>query len=446
MKRWPAPCTRLTLNSVLNNMTMQIPKLAFQKLSDTVIGYYQLWSYLDARGKHFLANRATHNPKSCLDFYCGLRDNRIKNGDRVLLREFFITDWIPRAAGGIAQFAANEGLSATQYESLATLYNPTTHEIHPGYLLPPYGSVRFGLEHGRRILLGAVTAGEYNTDFGVVLSVSNSVYSEFLSKQQGNCAVEGDIEGYLDVFCSCEASPKPPVPTTTMSMEVDQFGSTLSSLSAPTYVLRIDSPLQVKFRTHDTHPRLNAWFLRRERYKERRWTGINMRRLPNGKVELDRIYSGLIEFHYLHCPVLENDPDAFFEVRKLVQDNPTGIGLSGIVPKNTADGVNLMRNYGNVHCEHPTPSAEIRRQLEQHLPRDFVREPTERDRLLLGVDQLTEFDARQALVEPLIPFRVDPRTQEQCGQIVEQIVAFDKEIEKPTNKPNSADAKSRAAD
>jgi hypothetical protein len=369
---------------------------SFEHFSSSVLGYFNLWSYLDNKIRHKMASRQTHKIKSCFDFYHGISAGKIKHGDRIILNDYFVSEWVPKAAGALAYLVETQNMSKKNYEAIPTNFAVKTIKLKSGDLIPPLGSMRFPLKKKKDIILSAVTAGEYHIDQGIVLAITENIYSEFLSKRLENNSVEATIEGYVDLFDSRENFPS----------IIEKSGSfnSVDFLSLPYCILRIGSPIQIKFRTHNSHPRFNAWQIQRREYNSPPQTGLEMKYFNGKFYDLRKTYGELVDYEYSHWTIFENNPDELLHVRKLMKQNIFGFSANGFdkIGKNSALD---LRN----HLE------EVKLEMEAYN--------------IKSVERLTEFDGRLSSLNPLIPFKVDPRKSLEKGmQFYEEIQMIEKTI------------------
>lgn len=297
----------------------KIVDIATEHFSSSVWGYYNLWSYFDNKLKHKLASRRVHSIKYCLEYYDGIRNGAIKHGDKILLSDFFLCEWVPRAAGGLAHFVHDNHLDIEKYYRIPTSFRHGVKKMKEGDLIPPMGSVRFPLAKKKDIILGLVTPEEYHVDMGIPVAVSTNVYSEFLSKQIGTNAVEVTLEGYVDLFSASDELPMLPE----ISEDVKN-----NSISVPSVILRVSSPIQIKFRSHNSHPRMNAWFLRRTENEENKMVGMHIT-TKNGKRTIKKIYADLVEYDYFYWTIFENNSEELSLVREMMKKNFHGFSTEG---------------------------------------------------------------------------------------------------------------------
>jgi hypothetical protein len=95
-------------------MSIKLAELALERLSSSVLSYLNFWSYLDVTAQRILLGKATHRIQTCLEFYRLLLSGELKHGDRVILNNFYVTEWIPRIPGGIAYLVETERLQTNE--------------------------------------------------------------------------------------------------------------------------------------------------------------------------------------------------------------------------------------------------------------------------------------------------------------------------------------------
>jgi hypothetical protein len=359
----------------LVNKAIEYP---LERMSGSVLGYYNLWSYFDTKLKHKLAGAKTHQINSCLDFYDGIGKGVIKHGDKILIKDFFVSEWVPRAAGAFANLVSNSNYSLDSYFKIPTIFNPTSINLKESPFVPAFGSVKFPIEKNKQIILSAFSAREYHVDLGIVISVTSSIYSEYLSKQLNNNAVAASFECYVDLLKIDDSFPK------ISSAEIP--GIKLESLSIPYVILRIFSPIQIKFFVHDTHPRFNAWCLRRREYVEPPIIGIEGSFGGEGrKGYLKTLYGDLVRYDYFHWTVFDNDPKEILMVRNLMDRYSMGMSIKGFELLSKDDIYRLLNEF-KIDDEVDLKAYGIK-----------------------TIDQLTEFDGRLTSSKPLIPFSTNPK-------------------------------------
>lgn len=355
-----------------------------EKFSTSILGYFNLWSYLDQSLRWKVSSGKTHKINSCLEFYQNLEAGIIKHGDRILLNEFFVSEWVPRSAGAIAlRYGGKE-----EYGSYPTAYAPWCTTILGRSFVPPSGSVRFPLKRGSDIILSAVTSGEYNTDLGLVLSVSQSVYSEFLSKQTGHNAVEANLEGYVDLFDTGKCIG--------FNLEFNELSRNLISKS---YVIRVISPIQVAFKSHSSHPRFTAWVIRKKIYRE---SPVLFYRFGNSGME--RVMGDCTQYDYYQWPLLTNSRDELRAVRDMLI--------------NDREGTNFAES--NIKILTKVESLKVLQEIKK------LKQSETHD--VLAADQLTEFDGRTAS-DSIIPLQTDPRLSSiQMSEILQHILKLERTL------------------
>ena len=336
---------------------MSILETALNRFATSALGYYRLWEYFDLTARRIISRRKTHKVKTCLEFYKGVFSGEIKHGDRIILDGFFVTEWIPRDAGAAASLV-NEHLTVREY------FRSHSHRIWQRAPLPSHnmvpmnGSVRMPIERGKRIILGAVSESEYMIDYGLVLSVTDPVYSSFLSKQMKNSAVAASLEGYVEMYHCNEAFPVP---------ENSPIAAAYSISLPPKCIICVDSPIQSRFRVHDTHPLITAWAIRRSDLSTE-----------------ERVYD------YLNVTV-GNNIDELRIAKKIIAE--------GFVSGSQHQTLTQILNYSASTTDFLATINGIAR----------VRSSSG------DVSLLTEFDGRNPLIDPQIPLARDPRLWRKCN-------------------------------
>jgi len=282
-------------------------------LFEAIQTHWRVWSWISIKYGSVLGNTSIHKPKSIKDLWTGIFSGSYHHGDILKLENYYLTEWFPKTPGryfytksnnittgnhtiveqerdvkGISCFQINPDLPPKKrtelddmhkrvLDDIATMQDDTYIKIgnkqisHKENLLQTYtelyslndydpikleqGSVRI-LPLKRKdfcMVLGAVTIDEWRCENGMPIVVSPQVYSEFLRYQQNRQAVEADIEcrlfigNYDSIFKGF----------------INSIGNDISTqlaewLLKPTHIpqcyLELLSPLNVKMRTHCTHP------------------------------------------------------------------------------------------------------------------------------------------------------------------------------------------------
>ena len=340
---------------------MSIQDSAFECGSSSLLAYFHMWGLLDYVPRSDIHETAPQVISNCREFYEGCWSGRFKVGDPVQLRSFFLTDWIPRAPGACARQLPPRRL----YELLPMRYDVISGDAAgslPWHLA--FGSCRLPIVDGKRITLGAVSADEYFTDYGIVLLVTPPVYAAFLSDRLDCNATECTLDGYVDVV---------EVPSA--------IGETrLDVRAAPRFVIAVESPLRARFRSHNTHPKANAWILRRTkhtRYIHGRTPGV-----------------GPTDYEFLYAPIFENSPEELRNVWHI---------LDRWIPYDASQGTRVQ-------------SDEFLRNVERNpdKPSNWGYEIVDR--------RLTEYDAQRPEFTPQIPLRADPRSDPAIQQRALEVI------------------------
>ena len=229
--------------------------------SSALLSYLCLSRYLSAKAVHFIEGRSTHRLKWAFQLYLGLFDGSIKHGDRIVIDSFFVTEWIPRVPGGQALRLIRGECPQKTYLGVPEKETVIRKTISESFYVPPIGSVMLPLPSKPKGLhiLGTVSGEEYCTDLGIVLSAPQSVFGQFKAKQIKDNAVEATIEGFVDL--NPQGDFTAPIPSSLRNRaEILDF---TSMFKRPPCVIRVDSPLQTAFRSHNSHPKVTTWMIRR---------------------------------------------------------------------------------------------------------------------------------------------------------------------------------------
>jgi hypothetical protein len=346
-----------------------------------------------------MEGRTTHRLRWAFQLYDGLFNGSINHGDRVILDSFFVTEWIPRVPGGLAlallqkQASIDNYLEAQKRESIIRL--PLSQSIH----LPLVGSTVLPLpgDTKQNIALGAVSAEEYCTDLGIVLSVSAPVYGQFKKRQFNNNAVEATLEGFVDQNPKGEfIAPVPP------SAKDDTVVSEFAKMwSKPPCAILVDSPLQVSFKTHNSHPKVTSWMIRR---------------LQHAFVERDKYEKG----------ISSGRKGGFVEYDFVA---------------NTLDEASIKEilKHHNAYATREFPGEELSSDSEYKkigasgLKRFLMKELTPFTDVLVHVEALTDFYGIHRFPDTVFPMRIDDSKKDESNrldQYLKEIITKEEQSEK----------------
>jgi hypothetical protein len=418
---------------------MDIAKPIAKKFSDSILCYLRLWRYLTRRIEQAIAGRATHRLSTCQDFYNHVAFGDIKDGDRIKLKEFFATEWIPREPGACASWARTGDDGKKAYVSLPERTCCFTHGlIRNDWKVPLIGSFRLPLVEQEYIPLGLVTAGEYLTDLGIIVLMSKSVYSQFLARQHRFDAVEADLEGFVSLA----------FPSRSRIDIKDKQDDTPRSFDP---VIVVDSPLQATFRTHSGHPRINAPLFRGVRYSEPPLVGMK------GLDELQ--YGEEAEVDVLFSTMSGCDPDELASVELIVSKMIPGSIIeckSGTARASEFASFFQSRprsekkedDRRNISMKMPLSSAETQRFIESlraNLEGKELSSPEPKygdsleDYNVIELKILTEFDGRRSVLRPVLPVRSSLQPGREGSSVARDVIQGTKRLEssRSEEKPNN---------
>lgn len=410
-----------------------------KKFSDSILGYLRFWRFLTRRIEHAIAGRATHKPNTCQDFYNQVAFGDIKDGDRIILKEFFATDWIPREPGACSSWTRSGEEGQKAYVSLPEETKCFTHGlIRNDWTVPVIGSFRLPLLDQEYIPIGVVTAGEYLTDLGIIVLMSKPVYSQFLSRQHRFDSVEADLEGFVSLSFP----------------SVSRIGVTNKSEGPPhTFdpVIVVDSPLQANFRTHTGHPRINAPLFRLIRYSEPPLVGMK---------GFDEIQYGEEADVEMLCSTLSGcDPDELASAELIATKMiPGSIIESEGRPVPATELASFFRKDApterkeedrpKISMKSPLSPAEMEAFITalkaETEGRDVESKETKyghslEDYNVTELKLLTEFDGRRSVLRPVLPMRTSLKAGGEESKPARQVIEETRKLESRISekKPNN---------
>lgn len=240
---------------------MKVVETAARQISRAFLKYLHIGTWLDQRTMSLSSSRAVQIFTSVEPFWQRVSEKDLSAGDRVRFKGAFLTEWVPRSPGGIWSV---KGL----LDSFRKGGDVNTCSI--GSLTPsPTGVVRlpFGSSTEEYAVLSLTTGDSWCCDLGIPCLVSASVYDSFLRSRVKQNAVEGEMEALL---CFGNVSLLNPQLLSTIGSDLSrEILASIVKKRLPIVYLKVVSPLDVKFRSHNTHPPGNLWciyrsFMRRE--------------------------------------------------------------------------------------------------------------------------------------------------------------------------------------
>lgn len=248
---------------------MKVLETAVEKVANSFLGHLHLWTWFDQEVTALLSGRQTSHFDSVCSFWDGVFNESLRPGGRITFRNCFLTEWIPRSpglawymdrAGELPQWYGDEILSSVRKGAGFALESSADTSAQE-----PFGVVRLAFSESRTnyAALSLTTADSWSCDLGVPVIVSSAVYNAFIKARLHGNAVEGTIQGVL------KAGPIPGLhPDLPKSLGSEINESFLRQVyhpgGYPSVYIELVSPLDVKFRTHGTHPPGSLWAITRQ--------------------------------------------------------------------------------------------------------------------------------------------------------------------------------------
>lgn len=229
-------------------------------ISQSFLKYLHLSAWLDQRVTSLISNRSMCAFTSVEHFWRHISEETLSEGDRVRFKEAFLTEWIPRSPGGMWFDKSNRKHLDDQRKG----HRQASLSII-GSTMSPVGVIRlpFGTSKEEYAALSLTTIDSWYCDLGIPLVVSSSVYDSFLTRRVRGNAVEGEVEAIL---CFGNLPLLKPELLSSLGSDInrDFLLSLTSRPGLPNVYLKIVSPLDVKLRSHNTHPLGFLWCIDRE--------------------------------------------------------------------------------------------------------------------------------------------------------------------------------------
>jgi len=241
----------------------------FQKLVDDTFGYYRVYDNLKLRFTSSVNGHITIN--SSREFWKKVIENHpdIKNKQIVKLKDFFITEWVPKLPGQVwtneGQQNLSEGLKHIEgYYSLNDKVYQVLGPIGKKKMISGgFGSVRIKPSQNTDYccLLNLVHVEDWHCDYGIPIIVSKSVYEQFIRyrEHEGSPWIE-EITGVLHLD---EEVPNINKVSNAVGSKLDN--ETIEILSTQPNLRKafiyISSPLDLKIRYNGSCPEAVAWTL-----------------------------------------------------------------------------------------------------------------------------------------------------------------------------------------
>ena len=286
-------------------------------LSHSITAYFRLWDFLSIRLEAALGSQVHHIADE-YDFWrriatamdgteaenlrlidarrpgtprsAGSFPTAFKHGDQVLLKSWYLSDWIPRVPGELWKSLTRirgsirdlylrfeEDLVPMGFrEKIEERFARANGEILMGGIplytfsgkarlaLAGLGSLRLPLQPNNTdyfACLGAVTAQGWLTDLGIPVVVSEQVYREFdRARLSRSVAVEADLRGRLVLGSIPDEFAHTPRASTAQSY-VPPDDLLRRPTDLPLAYVHVTTPLDCHFRSSSAHPKCHAWTL-----------------------------------------------------------------------------------------------------------------------------------------------------------------------------------------
>ena len=241
----------------------------FQKLVDDTFGYYRVYDTLKLRLNNVVNGQIIIN--SSREFWKKIIDNHpdIRNKQIIKLKDFFITEWVPKLPGQVwteeGQQNLTEGLNHIEgfYSVSDKIYQVLGPIGKQKMISGGFGSVRIKPTQNADYccLLNLVHVDDWHCDYGIPVVVSKPVYEQFIRyrEHEGSPWIE-ELTGilYLD-----EDAPNISKLSNAVGSKLDN--ETIEILSTQSNLRKafiyVSSPLDLKIRYNGSCPDAIAWTL-----------------------------------------------------------------------------------------------------------------------------------------------------------------------------------------
>ena len=241
----------------------------FQKLVDDTFGYYRVYDTLKLRLRSSINETLTIN--SSQEFWRKIIDNNpeIKNKQVIKLKDFFVTEWVPKLPGQVWTEEGRQNLAEgiKDVEGYYSFFDKVYQVLGPigkqKMISGGFGSVRIKPTQNTDYccLLNLVHVEDWHCDYGIPIVVSKPVYEQFIRyrEHEGSPWIE-ELTGilYLD-----EDVPNINKVSNAIGSKLDN--ETIEILSTQTNLRKafiyVSSPLDLKIRYNGSCPEAVAWTL-----------------------------------------------------------------------------------------------------------------------------------------------------------------------------------------
>ena len=241
----------------------------FQKLVDDTFGYYRVYDNLKLKLRSSINETLTIN--SSQEFWSKIIENspEIRNKQIIKLKNFFITEWVPKLPGQVWTEKGRENLveGLKDVEGYYSIHEKIYKVLGPigkqKMIFGGFGSVRIKPVNNTDFccLLNLVQLEDWHCDYGIPLVVSKPVYEQFIRyrEHEGSPWIE-ELSGVLYLDEDIVNFNKVP---NAIGSKLDN--ETIEILTTQTNIRKafiyVSSPIDVKIKYNGSCPDAVAWTL-----------------------------------------------------------------------------------------------------------------------------------------------------------------------------------------
>lgn len=235
----------------------------FTRFLEDTLGYFSVYEFLKLKFKK-LKDDSVLFKTSKVFWETFLFENRLSSGQIIKLKDFYLSDYVPRLPGKLWTKESKEeqvsGYKEVIGTSLDRSVNILSLEGKRKIIESGYGSVRL-MPNQNGIycsLLSAVSVDNWFADAGIPIVVSKSVYDEFIRTSKNGAPWIEELEGILYTH-----RPLPLINNIPKAIGAKLSQETIdiltNSINLPKCFIYVPSTLNIKLKTNNTHPEVTAW-------------------------------------------------------------------------------------------------------------------------------------------------------------------------------------------
>lgn len=244
-------------------MITEPTKYFFSRLIEDTLGYFSVYDFLKLKVKKIAEKPLVY--KTAKDFWVDvIAGKKVSNGHVIKLKGFYLSEYVPKLPGKLWTKESKDELISGHKEVIATTsdgkVNILSLEGKRKIINAGYGSVRLKPNTSGIYcsLLSGVSEDCWFADSGIPIVVSKSVYDRFLTISKTGAPWIEELEGILYLDQDIPLLDKIPRAIGS-SLSEELIDCLISSINLPKCFVYVPSPLNIKFRTNDTHPDVVAW-------------------------------------------------------------------------------------------------------------------------------------------------------------------------------------------